>query len=282
MRVLAEAASPPAPARRRSGDLGLRIASAAILAPVGLAALVSGGVAWRTAIVVGIAGTTFEWATMARRGPAPLVIAGLATGLAFAGGWSVVAAAIGVASAVTFAVRAPVLATGFLYVALPGVALIALRDRHPDGLAVVLLVMLATWASDTGAYAAGRLVGGPKLAPAISPSKTWAGAAGGLAAGGLVGLAFGNALLGGLLAAASQAGDLFESGCKRRFGVKDSGRLIPGHGGLLDRLDGLMAASVLAWAVVPGSGAAPEGAAGAAFAIHAPWAIGAAATAGHT
>ena len=124
----------------------------------------------------------------------------------------------------------------------------------------VLLVLLATIASDTGAYLAGRRFGGPKLAPRLSPKKTWSGAAGGLVAATLVGAVvgivaphrhfLGTALEAALLAIAAQAGDLAESAAKRRAGVKDSGQLIPGHGGVLDRVDGLMAAAPLAAVLV--------------------------------
>jgi phosphatidate cytidylyltransferase len=109
--------------------------------------------------------------------------------------------------------------------------------------------LLLVWATDSAAYFSGRLIGGPKLAPKISPNKTWAGLAGGMVAAGLVGWSFGQrdpksaillALLSAMLAAIAQAGDLAESGLKRYFGVKDSSGLIPGHGGVFDRLDGLL------------------------------------------
>jgi phosphatidate cytidylyltransferase len=129
-------------------------------------------------------------------------------------------------------------------------------------------LLLVVWTTDIGAYFAGRSIGGPKLAPRISPGKTWAGLVGGMAAAGLVGglltalagagfwLAAG---LGALLAAVAQAGDLFESRLKRHAGVKDSGHLIPGHGGLLDRIDGLVFAAPTFALVVAlmGQGAAP-------------------------
>ena len=115
-------------------------------------------------------------------------------------------------------------------------------------------ILLVVWCSDIGAYVVGRLVGGRRLAPSISPGKTWSGAAGGLAAaimGGMIiaGLNLRAGLLAALFGIASQLGDLGESALKRHYKVKDSGRLIPGHGGMLDRLDGLMAASVAAWLV---------------------------------
>ncbi|WP_408606101.1 phosphatidate cytidylyltransferase [Elstera litoralis] len=118
----------------------------------------------------------------------------------------------------------------------------------PDGREMVLWLMGVVWATDTGAYFVGRMIGGPRLAPTISPNKTWAGLIGGMAAAAgiaaLIGSAVGGsgavlALWGGL-AVVAQTGDLAESALKRHAGVKDSGRMIPGHGGILDRVDGLM------------------------------------------
>ncbi len=120
----------------------------------------------------------------------------------------------------------------------------------------MLFLAAIVWGGDIGAYLVGRLVGGPRLAPRISPGKTWSGALGGTLVAVLAGLAVrpGHALLAGLVAlllsVAAQAGDLLESGLKRRFGVKDSGRLIPGHGGLLDRLDGVLTSAPLLAALV--------------------------------
>ena len=250
-RVMADPAladrDPPGPgaSRSRRGDLGKRLGSAALLAPLGLLALLQGSWAWSAAVILGMAGCAFEWATMARARPFRPALLLVAVGVLVAVGAARDGLTIGfIGVAIFLAAGRPALALGVPYVALPGAALLLLRER-PGGFTLVLLLMLAVWASDSGAYAAGRLFGGPKLAPGISPAKTWSGAAGGLAAGSLVGLCFGRPLLGAALAAAAQAGDLFESGAKRRFGVKDSGSLIPGHGGLLDRLDGLMSASVL-------------------------------------
>jgi CDP-diglyceride synthetase len=156
------------------------------------------------------------------------------------------------------------LAFGFPYLGLAAVAVPWLRADPGVGLANTLFVMSVVWASDIGAYLFGRLIGGPKLAPAISPGKTWSGAAGGLigAAGASLAVAacfstdysplhvIGLAIVLGIIA---QAGDLLESALKRHFGVKDSGRIIPGHGGLLDRLDALLAvapaAALLAFTV---------------------------------
>lgn len=141
-------------------------------------------------------------------------------------------------------------AAGLLYVALPCASLIWLRNE-PDGLALSLFVFFIVCATDIGAFFAGRFAGGPKLAPRLSPNKTWAGLFGGMALAGIVGgtashftpypATASNAMFLSMgFAVLAQLGDLFESWLKRRVGAKDSGRLIPGHGGLLDRVDGLI------------------------------------------
>lgn len=140
---------------------------------------------------------------------------------------------------------------GFLYAVLPALALLWIRERA--GINLLLWAFLVTWSTDIGAYFAGRSFGRRKLAPAISPGKTVEGLYGGIAAAALLGAAwvFGTHLgkpllvLAPIFAVAAQAGDLFESALKRRAGVKDSGNLLPGHGGVLDRLDGLVPVAVL-------------------------------------
>ncbi len=137
---------------------------------------------------------------------------------------------------------------GVPYVLLPTWALFFARSQPEYGFGLTLWTLAIVWATDIGAYFAGRAIGGPKLAPALSPSKTWAGLIGGMVLAGLT--AWGAAQAGGLpplaawlgapLAVLAQAGDLFESGMKRRAGVKDSGAILPGHGGALDRLDGVV------------------------------------------
>ncbi len=150
---------------------------------------------------------------------------------------------------------------GYGYVALPCASLIWLRNAEfasdlNGGAHVVLYLLFVVWATDISAYFAGKRIGGPKLAPALSPNKTWAGLLGGMTAAAAIGAIcasftpyplslVGCALLAMLLAVVAQAGDLFESWLKRRAGVKDSGTLIPGHGGLLDRIDGLVTATPL-------------------------------------
>ena len=153
-------------------------------------------------------------------------------------------------------------AGGTLYATLPLAAMLWMESAPGGGLVVVWLFAVV-WASDIGAFAVGRTVGGAKLAPRISPSKTWSGAVGGMLSAALFGATLAPFLLqrgmeAGLVmavvvGAAAQAGDLLESGVKRRFGAKDSGRLIPGHGGLMDRLDSLAtAAPVFALVVFAG------------------------------
>ena len=147
-------------------------------------------------------------------------------------------------------------AAGVAYLGLPALALVALRHVPPApmGTDIVLGLFLIVWATDTGALVFGKLIGGPKLAPAISPGKTWAGTIGGAVCAALVfgcyiaffGFPVIFALLFALgLSVVAQGGDLFESFIKRRFCVKDSSSLIPGHGGVLDRLDSTFAASVV-------------------------------------
>jgi phosphatidate cytidylyltransferase len=142
---------------------------------------------------------------------------------------------------------------GFLYAALAALSLLWVRERGDDGLALVLWIFIVTWATDIGAYFTGKAIGGPKLAPSISPGKTWAGFYGGVAAATLLGagwvlythLPLILILLAPLFAVASQGGDLFESRMKRWAGVKDSGRWLPGHGGVFDRVDGLLPVAIL-------------------------------------
>ncbi|HBR26119.1 MAG TPA: phosphatidate cytidylyltransferase, partial [Rhizobiales bacterium] len=145
---------------------------------------------------------------------------------------------------------------GLAYAALPAWALVWLRSDQSLGAVAVLYLFAVAWTTDTASYAAGHLIGGPKLAPRISPRKTWSGFIVGALAPSLIGYAFA-AALGGTsawrlalvsvaLALACQLGDLVESAVKRRFGAKDMSHLIPGHGGLFDRIDGLLLAAILA------------------------------------
>jgi phosphatidate cytidylyltransferase len=151
---------------------------------------------------------------------------------------------------------------GALYIGAPAAVFVWLRDRSPEGLETILTLFATIWAADIFAYFGGKLIGGPKIAEGLSPNKTWSGiltgALAGAAAGYGLGAAFGAeaglssvwALLGALLAFTGLMGDLLESFLKRRFGVKDASRFIPGHGGVLDRIDGLMMATLLTGATL--------------------------------
>jgi phosphatidate cytidylyltransferase len=258
---------------KRWGDLRKRVLSAMVLGPAAIACIWLGAEAFTAMMAVAVAVLAWEWVHMCGR--RVRVLPGLAVPLAvFAAGALAVADQVRLALAVlalgfvvawwfahwlaeTLTQPAFRLALGVLYIGLAGIALIELRHDTEAGRANVLFLFLVVWASDVGAYMAGRAFGGPKLCPAVSPNKTWSGAAGGLLAAILIGLgaAFfftpgGSALavvvVAAVLGAASQAGDLLESAIKRHFHVKDSSSLIPGHGGLLDRLDGVLAAAPVA------------------------------------
>ena len=260
-------ASAPRPAPAKGGDLKTRVLSALVLAPVVLAAVWLGGWVFRALIAVGAVLSAAEWVNLvpnSRKTPALLLSAGgvlLALVVQIVAG-PLPAMVVAVIAAIAVALVGSgadrwLLGAGVIYVAAGIAGLMWLRDQPDVGLSLFLFTMLAVWATDVGAYAAGRTIGGPKLAPRISPKKTWAGLIGGMASSALVGwgvaMAFGAQrpllalAVGGVLAVVAQAGDLFESAVKRRFNVKDSGHLIPGHGGILDRIDGLLvAAPVLA------------------------------------
>lgn len=270
-----------------ASELSRRVASACVMAAVVLVATWYGGAAFRI-IAAGIAILIFyEWSTIVTvsearrpvrlsawlaavvaallilfaREPVALVVA-LVGGIVVAG-WSVSSG------------RAGWLGAGVIYAGFSGVALASIRGDGTPGLIAMLFVFAVVWATDIAAYFCGRFFGGPKLAPRISPSKTWSGATGGAVAGVIAGtavafIAHSDAdpwvpLLALILSVASQAGDLFESWVKRRFGVKDSSHLIPGHGGVMDRVDGLVFAAFAAYliaALLPASLAAEGGAPG--------------------
>ncbi|GAB0115257.1 phosphatidate cytidylyltransferase [Acidisoma sp. C75] len=268
---MAEQQQMPADRGRRTGrwgDLGKRVSSAAILAPLALACLWFGKEAWVVLIAIGSAGCAAEWTRLCganpRRGGGALLSLGIALlpFVTYFGGFAPAALAALVLlflvwGAMGGGARALWLAGGVPYLAPAAIGMIVLRHTPVVGRWDMLFLVLIIWASDIGAYVVGRMVGGPKLAPSISPGKTWSGAVGGLIAAALIGLAVALALGGRLpvahaagiamlLGIASQLGDLLESGFKRHFGVKDSGRSIPGHGGLLDRLDGMLTAVPIA------------------------------------
>ena len=242
-------------ARLRWADLRVRIVSASVLAPLALGCAWLGGAAWAVLICMAGAGVAAEWVVLC----AGRVWSGAGLSVALPVLAAYVATALGVlaagvASLIAGAIltRRIMLGAGVLYAGVAGMALIWLRADPAAGRLNVLFLIVAVVSSDVGAYVTGRLVGGPRLAPLISPGKTWSGALGGLAfaafAGAMVaewtgaGRSVTAASIAVLLAAVAQGGDLFESWLKRRSGVKDSGWLIPGHGGIMDRLDGFLAA----------------------------------------
>lgn len=258
---MSDATAPAGPS-----NLRLRVQSAIVMLAVAGICVWAGGFLFDL-LVIGVAGVMLlEYNALTAPGaahdgtpgqPFALVAAPIALALVVAAyGWPIVGLLVLCVAAVPVSLflapmqdRAPLWAlVGPLYIGMPAIALIWLRQQ-PDGIAWVLWLLGVVIATDIGGYAAGRTIGGPRLAPRISPKKTWAGLIGGMIGAGVVGLiaspflGFGGVallLLSAVLAVWEQAGDLFESGIKRHFGVKDSGTIIPGHGGVLDRVDGLL------------------------------------------
>lgn len=197
-------------------NLTKRILSALFLAPIVILVMDAGGVAFKTFAGVLFFAMLYEWIQMAK-----------------------------ISKKISWYL------TGFFYALLPCLALVYLRDLA-YGKVLIYWLVFSVWATDIGAYFSGRTIGGPKIAPKISPSKTWSGLIGGMLFASIIGKLFFELLpvkynilmISPLIAIIAQAGDFFESWVKRTFGVKDSGNLIPGHGGILDRVDGLVTASI--------------------------------------
>jgi phosphatidate cytidylyltransferase len=253
-----------AAAEQGSRNLLMRVVAALVLAPSAIAIAYAGGWPWATLVTLTAIGLYVEWLTIIGAARETRVVASGVVALAIAGvclaagriDASLLALALGVAGVALLAPeRRSWTAAGFCYAATAQVASVLVGLDQTNGFAALILILLVVWATDIGGYFAGRGIGGPKLWPRVSPSKTWAGAFGGFAAslvvaGGFAAFGPGKTgpmlLLGATLSVVSQLGDLFESAVKRRFGVKDSSHIIPGHGGLLDRLDGFVAAVVMA------------------------------------
>ena len=247
-------------------ELALRVGSALVLVPLAIGTAYLGG--WLFALFWGAAamGVLWEWtALVARNDQRSVLLTGgaslaLAVVLVAAGHLlaAVVVLAMGAIGAASLALaeRRTWVAGGIPYAGALALAPIVLRADDADGFLAVIFLFAIVWTTDISAYFAGRALGGPKLMPQVSPNKTWAGAVGGLIASVVVTLAlakmagltalFALAMLAVVLSVFAQGGDLFESFLKRRFHAKDSGHLIPGHGGLMDRLDGFVSASVAA------------------------------------
>jgi phosphatidate cytidylyltransferase len=257
-------AAPAAPAKQDQRNLSTRIVAAAVLIPLAIAIAYAGGWLWTALVTLAAIGLYVEWLMVvglaAERhavvsGAIGLVVAGLCLAMARIDA-ALLALAIGLMAVVWLTPeRRNWAAAGFLYAAVAEIASVLLRLDTVNGFVALIFVLLIVWVTDSGGYFAGRGIGGPKLWPRVSPKKTWAGAIGGfvasLAVAGLfTALDLGKAgpllMISGALSVVSQLGDLFESAVKRRFGVKDSSQIIPGHGGLLDRLDGFVAAVAVA------------------------------------
>jgi phosphatidate cytidylyltransferase len=257
---------PQAASKARDPVLLKRILSALILAPVALACVIAGGQAFSIFIAAFSAAMAWEWIRMSDATARPRAFAtatGTAVGaalLAAQGTPAWVAFWILAGSVGVFMDRRPrggatISLLGVLYVAASTALLVAMRSQPETGLVSVLYLLAVVWSADTFAYVAGTWLGGPKLLPVASPNKTWSGLVAGLifgvAGGTLLAMSFeldaGHAALVALpIALAAVLGDLVMSLAKRRFGVKDAGSVIPGHGGVLDRVDALMLATLVA------------------------------------
>lgn len=250
-------------------DLKVRAIAGLVMAAVAIGLLWLGGLAFLTLTLLVGSLVLREWCTITGAGQSrfvyliALTLLAVSFGLSGGGNW-LAGFALSTGGGVVLSLLGLVLrqralrwaGTGLLYAAVPALALAWLRSL-PDGFSIVLWLMAAVIMTDTCAYFAGRRFGGPKLAPSVSPKKTWSGLLGGVAgaalSGWILGALFGLPvdkslwLAGGaaVVAVVSQMGDLGESALKRAFGVKDSGSILPGHGGIMDRVDGLVAAAPL-------------------------------------
>lgn len=255
-----------------SSNLRLRVLSALVLIPLALLLTWIGGLAFRIFVGLVAVAIIYEWLTITAgrdwgrmhwtiagllAGVMVLLAAGLAPGLLLILTIAATAIALVVARSSGLDHWPP---SGILYAGLSAISLAMLRDGDIAGLWAIFFLFAVVWVTDIAAYFVGRAIGGAKLAPRISPGKTWSGAIGGAIGGIAAGLivAFvaevrlGLIVFAGLallLSVVAQMGDLFESHLKRRYGIKDSSNLIPGHGGVMDRVDGLVAAAVAFYVV---------------------------------
>lgn len=254
--------APEAAPVKSMSNLTKRVLASIVMIAVASLCLALGGLAfWLLAVIVGLF-MMAEWSDLlkvdrSRKRLAqftlsvPLAI--MAPGLAAGPGFFALGLIAAAFFFLTIISRRPEYGAGALYVGLPVLSLLAIR-LHVDGLALSLWAMALVWACDSGAFFVGRQFGGPKLAPKISPAKTWSGLVGGVAAATLLavvmrwahGLPLHLVIATPVLAVLAQGGDLFESALKRRAGVKDSGNVLPGHGGVMDRLDGIVPVAPMA------------------------------------
>jgi phosphatidate cytidylyltransferase len=263
-------------------NLQTRILSALALAALAILATWMGGLAFRSLIAIGGVLVFWEWQSITgydKYGVLELAAPGAIAACAFMvmAGFPALQSLVPAVFAMFFAIAAAVrrgvpfwFPAGVPYVLLPVLGLTALRGDTAGGLYAVVFLFAVVWGTDIFAYFGGRAFGGPKLVPLISPGKTWSGAVSGALAGIVAGVLVAAwagasnlamlAVMALALSVASQAGDLFESYLKRRFGLKDSGSMLPGHGGVMDRVDGLIGATVALYAicVISGYGTQPS------------------------
>jgi CDP-diglyceride synthetase len=254
-------------AAKRSSDLAVRSLSGGAMIAVALAAMILGGVVFWLLLVVVALFMMAEWSDLQRASPrdkrlaqyalsVPLATSAPASLILEVHDFFTLGLLAGAAFFVVIVTGHRRLALGVLYCGLPVIALMVCRRQHDgnEGLIFTLWALALVWATDIGAYFAGRTIGGPKLAPRVSPNKTWAGLIGGVVLAGAFGAAM-HAVAGlplrmtlatPFLAVLAQGGDLYESWLKRQAGVKDSGNILPGHGGIMDRLDGLVPVAPIA------------------------------------
>jgi len=248
-------------------ELMTRIGSALVLAAVACLVTYAGAIPFSLMLAVGAVILAWEWGRLVRAAENDLTFYAHAAAMILACGlvaadaaWMALITLVAGAGIVALLARSSRTmawsAFGVLYFGFPIVILVMLRSDPAFGIVVIFFLFMIVWSADTAAYFTGRAIGGPKLAPSISPGKTWAGFAGGLITPTMLAYGFalwlGNssaimlAVAGAGLSVASQLGDLAESAIKRNFNVKDSGNILPGHGGLFDRVDGLIGAALAA------------------------------------
>lgn len=252
----------PQPSR---GDLLQRTVSGLVLGALALALTWYDARAFALLVLIVSVAMSWEWGRIVRGQGYDLTFVvhaaavAIAVGLAAFGYAALAVAVLVIATIIVvplqFGEHALLSASGVLYTGLPAVAMLWLRFDEPYGFLAIILILAIVWATDVVAYFTGRSIGGPKLWPRISPNKTWSGLIGGVTAAAIAGGAFAYvlganvsalAISGLILGLVAQAGDLAESALKRHFGVKDASNLIPGHGGFMDRMDGVVTVAVLA------------------------------------
>lgn len=260
-----DGASGPAPDAAASGEVGKRIVFGVLLGTLALGLLWAGAIPFAIFILLVSLVMAWEWGRVVRGTDQDItmLVHGIAVTAAIvlaALGYAAIGAAVILIAAIIVALlqfggHALLSTLGVLYTGVPAVCLLWLRSQDPNGFYAVLFLLLIVWATDTIAFFGGRLIGGPKLAPGVSPKKTWSGLICGVVAATATGWYFAQwigapaekmAILAGVLSLISQFGDLAESALKRHFDIKDSSQLIPGHGGFLDRMDSLVPVAVTA------------------------------------